>query len=193
MLARFAPCHRMGGLSHGLSNSQVPPSRFGSTPGALRQKARVLGIPLGHRRTKTKRAWAGAEAELDRRQGTTGKHLQGGQPLSALAARGRGLISDPASQADGLYAPGLARRADGPPAGKGCRHRVGQQDRPHRLGADGARYALQRACSASDLRYTRPTRAHEVGKGNERIMHPAGRSGDRDTPLVPRQLLTACF
>ena len=24
------------------------------TPGALRQKARVLGIPLGHRRTKTK-------------------------------------------------------------------------------------------------------------------------------------------
>jgi hypothetical protein len=42
---------------------------------------------------------AGAEAELDRRQGTTGKHLQGGQPLSALAARGRG---DPASQADGL-------------------------------------------------------------------------------------------
>jgi len=90
-------------------------------------------------------------------------------------------------------APGLARRADGPPAGKGCRHRVGQQDRPHRLGADGPRYALQRACSASDLRYARPTRAHEVGKGNERIMHPAGRSGDRDTPLVPRQLLTACL
>ena len=26
------------------------------TPGALRQKARMLGIPLGHRRTKTKRA-----------------------------------------------------------------------------------------------------------------------------------------
>ena len=26
------------------------------TPGALRQKARVLGIPLGHRRTKTQRA-----------------------------------------------------------------------------------------------------------------------------------------
>ena len=26
------------------------------TPGALRQKARVLGIPLGHRRTKKKRA-----------------------------------------------------------------------------------------------------------------------------------------
>jgi hypothetical protein len=26
------------------------------TPGALRQKARVLGIPLGHRRTKTRRA-----------------------------------------------------------------------------------------------------------------------------------------
>jgi hypothetical protein len=26
------------------------------TPGALRQKARVLGIPLGHRRIKTKRA-----------------------------------------------------------------------------------------------------------------------------------------
>ena len=24
------------------------------TPGALRQKARVLGTPLGHRRTKTK-------------------------------------------------------------------------------------------------------------------------------------------
>ncbi|MGB6766707.1 MAG: hypothetical protein WBE50_01190, partial [Methyloceanibacter sp.] len=24
------------------------------TPGALRQKARVLGIPLGHRRTRTK-------------------------------------------------------------------------------------------------------------------------------------------
>jgi hypothetical protein len=27
------------------------------TPGALRQKARVLEIPLGHRRTKKKRAW----------------------------------------------------------------------------------------------------------------------------------------
>jgi hypothetical protein len=26
------------------------------TPGALRQKARALGIPLGHRRTKKKRA-----------------------------------------------------------------------------------------------------------------------------------------
>ena len=26
------------------------------TPGSLRQKARVLGIPLGHRRTKKKRA-----------------------------------------------------------------------------------------------------------------------------------------
>jgi hypothetical protein len=26
------------------------------TPGALRQKARALGIPLGHRRTKRKRA-----------------------------------------------------------------------------------------------------------------------------------------
>jgi hypothetical protein len=26
------------------------------TPGALRQKARVLGIPLGHRRPKKKRA-----------------------------------------------------------------------------------------------------------------------------------------
>jgi hypothetical protein len=26
------------------------------TPGALRQKARTLGIPLGHRRTKKKRA-----------------------------------------------------------------------------------------------------------------------------------------
>jgi len=26
------------------------------TPGALRQKARALGIPLGHRRIKTKRA-----------------------------------------------------------------------------------------------------------------------------------------
>jgi hypothetical protein len=26
------------------------------TPGALRQKARVLGIPLGHHRTKKKRA-----------------------------------------------------------------------------------------------------------------------------------------
>jgi len=26
------------------------------TPGALRQKARSLGIPLGHRRTKKKRA-----------------------------------------------------------------------------------------------------------------------------------------
>jgi hypothetical protein len=29
---------------------------FRRTPGALRQKARVLGIPLGHRRTKKKRA-----------------------------------------------------------------------------------------------------------------------------------------
>jgi hypothetical protein len=26
------------------------------TPGALRQKARALGIPLGHRRTKKKRS-----------------------------------------------------------------------------------------------------------------------------------------
>jgi hypothetical protein len=51
----------------------------------------------------------GAEAELDRRQGTARKHLQGGQPLSAIAARGRGLIRDPASQAGRLYAPGLAR------------------------------------------------------------------------------------
>ena len=29
---------------------------FRRTPGALRQKARALGIPLGHRRTKKKRA-----------------------------------------------------------------------------------------------------------------------------------------
>jgi len=29
------------------------------TPGALRQKARALGIPLGHRRTKKKRAGTG--------------------------------------------------------------------------------------------------------------------------------------
>lgn len=36
----------------------------------------------------------------------------------------------------------VARRADGPPAGKGCRHRIGQQDRPHRLGADGPRHTL---------------------------------------------------
>ena len=42
----------------------------------------------------------------------------------------------------GLYAPGLARRADGPATGQGCRDRVGQQDRPHRLGADGQRHTL---------------------------------------------------
>src|SRR6476469_5791774 len=36
---------------------QVISKALKRTPGALRQKARVLGIPLGHRRTKKKRAW----------------------------------------------------------------------------------------------------------------------------------------
>jgi hypothetical protein len=35
---------------------QVISKALKRTPGALRQKARVLGIPLGHRRTKKKRA-----------------------------------------------------------------------------------------------------------------------------------------
>jgi len=137
--------------------------------------------------------WACAQAELDRRQGAAGKHLQGGQSLSALAARRRGFIGDPTRQAGGIYPASLARRADGAPASQGCRHRLGQQDRPHCLGADGQRHTLQRACSAGSLRDARFTRANEVGKGNTRIMHPAGRSGDRDTPLVPWQLLTTAF
>jgi len=81
---------------------------------ALCQYPQSLCLRLGARRIGMDRA--GAQAELDRRQGTAGKHLQGRQPLSTLAARGRGLIGDPEGQAGWLYAPALARRADGPPA-----------------------------------------------------------------------------
>lgn len=137
--------------------------------------------------------WACAQTELHGRQGAAGKHLQGRQPLSALVARGRSLIRDPTGQAGRLYAAGLARRADGAPASQGCRGRLGQQDRPHCLGADGQRHTLQGARFAGRLRDARLTRANEVGKGSTRIMHPAGRSGDRDTPIVPGQLLTAGF
>jgi len=41
--------------------------------------------------------------------GLVPKHLQGGQPLSSLAARGRGLIGDPTSQAGRVFAAGRAR------------------------------------------------------------------------------------
>ena len=32
-------------------------------------------------------------------------------------------------------------------------------------------------------------RADDVGKGNRRIMHPAGRSDDQDTPFYPMRQL----
>ena len=88
--------------------------------GPLIATALVASIPdphaFGSARDDAGMDWASAQAELDRRQGAAGKHLQSRQPLSALDARGWCLIGDPTSQAGRVYAAGLARRADGPAA-----------------------------------------------------------------------------
>ncbi len=118
--------------------------------------------------------WVGAEAELDGWQGTSRPHLQGGQPLSAHAARGRGFVGHPARQAGGVHAPTLAHQAFTTPINEDRRHRACQQDRTHGLGDDGAWNILQGACITGRLKHARArARADEVGKGNRRINAPS--------------------
>jgi transposase len=77
----------------------------------------------------------GAQAELHRRQAAARAHLQTGRSVSQMAAGGRRHDDDPPCQAQRHHEPAVAGRPHRSQADQSCRRRLGQQDRPHRLGA----------------------------------------------------------
>jgi len=68
---------------------------------------------------------AGAETELNRRQGASRLHLEGGQPVSAIITGRWRIVSHPTSQTVGLHTPPMAGRAHGAPVRQDCRRRTG--------------------------------------------------------------------
>ncbi len=91
----------------------------------------VRALPVGLDRV-------GAQAELERRQGEAGRHLQSRQSLSAPDARGRRNVGHPLCRAERDQA-AMARATDGSANDQGCRRRTRQQDRPDGLGTDDQR------------------------------------------------------
>ena len=147
---RILAWHRSSALSR----------RLEEIPGVGPQiaSALVASIPDAHafrsgaRRVSLDRS--GAEAELERRQGAIGPHLEGRQSVSAITAHDRGILSDQTRQAGGQHASTMACRSDGTATDEGRGDRARQQDRAHRLGHDGPRHTLLRACNAGRLRST---------------------------------------
>ena len=120
-------------------------------PKAFRSGTGLLGLD-----------WAGAEAELERRQGQAWQYQQARRSLFAKPVHGGRTRRDPLCQDPWHPASALAHRVAGAAPHQGRRHRARQQARQDGLGDDGQERTLQGTRRAHGLNEITPDKGKPV-------------------------------